>query len=133
MRRWRRQQEEAKKNWENSAEGQHWMAEQAHRAAVAVENDALRIPYRKILQGLDPKAVAEDLRNQAGFWMRTAMLFATETGKGKSVEELVDIVLELTARKIPPAQQYDEARVMLGLTPRVQKPLPPRRVGLRDG
>lgn len=114
---WRRQQEEAKWNWKNSPEGQHWMAERAHRAAAAVEKDSLRAPYRKILQRPDPKAVAEDLRNQAGFWMRTAMLIATQKGKGKSVEELLEIVLELTARKILPAQQYDEARGMLGLSP----------------
>jgi hypothetical protein len=49
--------------------------------------------------------------------MRTAMLIATQKGKGKSVEELLEIVLELTARKILPAQQYDEARGMLGLSP----------------
>jgi len=112
---WRRQQDEAKRNWEDSPEGQHWMAERAHRAAAAVEKDRLQAPYRKILERPDPKAVAEDLRNQAGFWMRTAMLIATQKSKGKSVEELLEIVLELKARKIPPAQQYDEARVMLGL------------------
>ena len=92
------------------------MAERAHRAASAMERDALREPYRNILQRPDPKAVAEDLMNQAGFWMRTAMLIATAKARGKSVEELVEIVLELTGRKIPPAQQYDKARVMLGLS-----------------
>jgi hypothetical protein len=114
---WRRQQEEAKSNWENSSEGQHWMAERAQRAASAVKKDALRASYRRILQRPDPKAVAEDLRNQAGFWMRTAMLIATQKGKGKSVEELLEIVLDLTARKIPPAQQYDEALGMLRSSP----------------